>query len=539
MQQETLIRNSRALWPVARDGFPSRDGNEYSAFKFDAQEWGRFLALVSILACLLFLTGCATPEEVRQNNLNAVKTGKKVAVLFRVTLTTEKNGQSVRGGIPFTAQFGSLDHHQRIEKFDSQLSDPPWVALPSASNMQGWRCLLLDPGSYYLKIVPQVLGADVKEGGDLGPFYLYIPPGKPIAYAGSFEFGKYKLNESWGKRLFGPGLGIFTPHSIRPLGFRAETNLAISLASQSLAQFGDVAPSFPTSYYDLSNATGIWTNHQIAKVMSGSAVSLASTDAGKDVDAKIAGPVAGPLLAAGGLMFAASDATESRGNYGNNDDVRTSGEELLAGFALILAAAPFVIAADATFGEAARKKWAPYEAKLEAELNQFNLAEHLASESGRRFMLSVSTNTCNRVAAPDSKLAIQIQPYRVLLRETRYKKFALEVAVQVKLVDLDSKFVLWAHDYVYTDAERARGEVHFLAGPLETLINSQATIHGLEEYEQPAGAGVFHHELDEAVKAISNDMAVRFRLAGFTYAAPVYGPMSPGPTGPDFPARGQ
>jgi hypothetical protein len=233
------------------------------------------------------------------------------------------------------------------------------------------------------------------------------------------------------------------------------------------------------------------------------------------------------LLVAGFVTIAASDADKNQRELEGREDVRTDFIATMAGAAAILVAAPIVIAVDKTFGEAARKKWAPYETRLKAELDQFNLEQRLARETGDCFSAAPSGTSGVRPTAGGADLIVQIQPYRIQLRETRRKMYALEIAVEVKLVDAGSRSILWTHDYVYTDARQARAASGFLITPFETLMDAQSPPHHLEDYEQPAGVALFHDELDAAVHAIGGDVAGRFRGAGFSFRpAPVAAKLS-------------
>ena len=353
---------------------------------------------------------------------------------------------------------------------------------------------MLDPGSYYLEITPDVWHAvaDVSN-----PYYLYIPPGKPIVYAGSFEFEKVKRKQGFWKTAVDLNFGILHLYSLKPLGVQNEMDEARQIAKESLSQFGDITASFPVAYDDLSAAVINVTNRHIAEVGSVRGSPFTTGDVGID-RTMIA---SAPFWAPGAFALSASQSTP----MDTEKDKEQEETSKVVGLWLVIAASPFIYVADKTVGEAARKQWAPYEAKIEKEFDRFHFEQKLADEvSNKLSSANLKIGDTNFVATC-SNLILQIQPYRILLRETRFRRFALEVAVCVRLFDANTKIILWEHDYVYTDFKKAQKEAekekaledededgfsYFLI-PYETLIKASSTLHKLDEFKKADGIQLF------------------------------------------------
>jgi len=480
---------------------------------FKRREWPVFL-LVAAVAVLL--TACQTNKVERSQKIAAeLKAKGKVLVLFRVAAAIDYRDHSNQIGLVTLTRIGQMGKHEEVETFRSW-GDPPWYALSKQARNQGWRYLLLEPGLYYVKVEPDPseLSRDEVEPFSIHAYSLDIPPGRNVIYAGSFEFAKNEVKQGhWKARRF---LGT-TLVQWRDLGIVDETADAQRIARETFVGLDDAEPIFPMDYDDLSEAIGSITNRQIVRIDSTEGTGLTNSDVGDNAMKN----VTAPFLATGTVLVRLSDATGNAASAQTDEAERlkyegASAAEFVAAITVAVVAAPFVAVADKTFGEAGRKKWAPYGAALAKEFNQFNLPQQLINETSNQLasIRSPTGNTNQSVA--DSGLVVQIQPYRVLLRETRHKKLALEIAVRVILVDPGLKMPLWQHDYVYSDSEAARHNPSFLPVSYETLIDAQSTPQQLEDYEQDTGVQLLHEQLAAAVGAISNDIAARFRNAGFS-----------------------
>jgi hypothetical protein len=474
-----------------------------------------FKAFINIFigGCLVLLAGCTIVRHTPAAQLNAFKPTNKSIVVFRVSATTDYLGITNPMAQSFVARIGRMDDHEVVDSIFSG-DDLAWHRLGKIPGSLGWGYVELDPGLYYLQIKPAF--TDVIGKIDPYPdhsYFLRVPPGNPVVYAGSFGYAITDVKPGhWKLRRF---LGTMHVH-YEDLGITNEMDEARQAVGDSWA--GVIEPIFPLDYDNLSVATGSLTNRQIAEIEFARGVTMTNTDVGKDANA-MAGPIVVPLLAIGFMSVAAADVGEPI--YGETareqrQDAEADFAAVVVGLTAIAVAGTVVYAVDKTFGDDARKKWAPYATALTNEFTTFNLPQQLVNETGNR--LSVvhppNENTNQVIAGPG--LVIQIQPYRVLLRETRHRKFVLEIAARVALIDPDLEVPLWQHDYVYSDAEAARSNPHFLPAKYETLINAQSKPHSLEDYENASGGQLLHEQLTDAVAAISRDVAGRFHDAGFS-----------------------
>jgi hypothetical protein len=464
--------------------------------------------------CLVLLAGCTTVDNSQPTQSAVVKPVAKSIVVFRVAATTDYLGNTNPTAQPFVAHIGRLDDHEAVETISSG-DDQSWHRIGILPASCGWGYVELKPGLYYLQIKPTFGNVTVGkvDAYPVHSYFLNVPPGKPVIYAGSFDYvvtdvkeGHWKLKRFWG-----------TMHvHCEELGIARETDEARQASGDPWAK--EIEPIFPLDYDNLSVALGSLTNRQIAQIEAGRDTALTNDDVGSDVTSEIAGPVALPLMAFGMVCLAASEQQEKQDAHSARSDPDDAYAELamdVVGAAAMVVAVPVVSAVDKTFGDAARKKWAPHAAVLAKEFANFNLPQQLVNETSNRLSSVHPENENTNQMIAGSDLAIQIQPYRVLLRETRHKKFALEIGVQVALIDTDLEVPLWQHDYVYSDAEAARSNPSFLPAAYETLINAQSKPHALEDYENASGGQLLHEQLTGAVAAIGRDVAVKFHDAGF------------------------
>ncbi|MGA3284896.1 MAG: hypothetical protein ABSD57_10625 [Verrucomicrobiota bacterium] len=462
----------------------------------------RILMAALVVINSVLLTSCTTAGKPPQSELEAIKIGHKSIVLFRVTASMGTAGQSVRTGIPFKVGMGQLDQTEYFETLHSRADFSKWIAPSVVAGKQGWRYLVLDPGAYYVELRPELPAVEINTNEVCS---LYVPAGKSIVYAGSFCFDKRVIKKGFWGTLNNLGQKRY---EIKSLGIRDETAEARQVARECLAEFGDVTPCPAISYDNLSAAAVNVTNRNIAKVESVYGSPFATDDVGADRTVI----ASAPFLAPGAFALAASQSTP----WDTEKDKEQEKTSEVVGIWLLLAASPFAIAADKTIGEATRKKWAPYAAAMEKEFIRFDLDRHLTDEVGNR-LSALHPAVVNSSNAPtDSTCILRLEPYRVFLRETRYKKFALEIAVLVQLFGPSSKTVLWQHDYVYSDFEAAQKNTFFLPVPYETLVQTASAPHELDEYKGDQGLELFRTGLTNAVNGLSSAIATRFQEAGFS-----------------------
>jgi hypothetical protein len=460
---------------------------------------------IFIGGCLVLLAGCATADNSHPSQSAVVKPVEKSKVVFRVAAITDYLATTNPMYQPFVARIGRMDDHEPVGTLSS--ADDAWQELGGIPDHLGWGYVELKPGLYYLQIKPTFRNVTV---GKVDPYpnhsyFFNVPAGKPVVYAGTFGYVVTDVKEgNWKRKRF---WGTMHVH-YEELAVTNEMDAARQAVGDAWAKV--IEPVFPLDYDNLSVAPGSLTNRQIAGIETGPSAMLTNDDVGADITGMVAGPVAAPLAVFGMGAFAIAKA----GAQQSSEDGEAELTLAAAGLVSLAVAMPVVYAVDKTFGEAERKKWAPYTAALAKEFATFSLPQQLVNETSNQLssVHPADENTNQMIAGPG--LVIRLQPYRVLLRETRYKKFALEIGVRAVLIDPNLERPLWQHDYVYSDAKTARSNPSFLPA-YETLVNAQSEPHTLEDYENASGGKLLHEQLTEAVAAISRDVAGKFRDAGF------------------------
>ena len=417
---------------------------------------------------LAFVTGCAGLESPRRGEVEAIKASHKVAVLFRVVTRRTDNLQSQQTGGNPAFFCASLDHVKPDEP------DETWsFSLSKASWEQGWRCILLDPGNYCVGIEPGAW----RLSNDTNFFCsLCVPEGQPAIYAGSFFFLKKP------DRAFDPLRIFFGPiYHVECDGMLDETAKARQIASSPQVQLGDVTPCLARSYDDFSAAFNGITNRHLVGIEGGN-TPMASAGTPDDqavyFDVKPRGRI--------GLVI---------------DGLSQVGQE-------------------------------PYNT-LKHEFTQFALDRRLTGEISNQLSSADSGAT-----QTPSGLILQVRLKSVTFEAAPLEWYALQewyaprIRLSVGLFDTREKRTLWKHDCLYTIADKAPNRPEIITEEnyydlysdisyytwlnYETAIGPPATPHKFAEYQGPAGARLFHSQLEQAVTDIGDDIAKRFREAGFS-----------------------
>jgi hypothetical protein len=157
--------------------------------------------------------------------------------------------------------------------------------------------------------------------------------------------------------------------------------------------------------------------------------------------------------------------------------------------------------------------------RLTGEINnQLSSADSGATQTPSGLILQVRLKSVTLEATPLEWYAIQ-------------EWYALRIRLSVELFDTREKRTLWKHDYLYTIADKAPNRPEIITEETdydlyssisytwlnyETAIGPPAEPHKFAEYQGPAGAQLFHSQLEQAVTDIGDDIAKRFREAGFS-----------------------
>lgn len=469
----------------------------------------RIITSFSILLCAIVLTGCETMNKPSPAQANAIKSGQRSIVLFRTALsrTNEQTGGAYTNSSVFDYEIKKLNGQDMESK---NLFDIPYASSTNAKS-PGWKYFLLEPGDYFFQEY-LLLGYTINITNP--PVTFHVPTNTPLTYIGTFHHELEPLPKpGFWTSFFNASLPMFRLHN---RGLKDESAQSAQVASESLlSEFGLPVTSLAMLYDDKPAAFSGFTNHLITKVETIDTTAF-KTD---DVGSYAATWAATPFVASGTSVI--DDANGMPSNTSKERQHKV--EQDAVGAALVLAAIPFAIVTDKTIGDAARKKWAPYQAALEKSFSGFGLDQQLTLAVSNQLSTLCPAETAATNLAAAQRCTLRIEPYRVLLREISGRKYSLEIAVLVKLVDASSQIVLWQHSYAYTDYQApVRGAVddndmEYSFAPVESLIPTKTLPHKLEEYKNEAGIKSFQTELSIACDSLAKKLAGRLKQAGFVF----------------------
>ena len=111
----------------------------------------------------------------------------------------------------------------------------------------------------------------------------------------------------------------------------------------------------------------------------------------------------------------------------------------------------------------------------------------------------------NKSNAP---IALQVQPCRILLRGDSHQQFNLEIAVRVRLLNTDTKSVVWDNTYVHS---RFQEKDEVLRCDFEHRVHPAATSHSLRDYKGSAGKELLAREFRTGAEELGAAIAESFR----------------------------
>jgi len=473
-----------------------------------SQRWsGGILCLCTVV----LLSGCAVSKPGKSDT-RAILDGSKSLVLFRVT-SVERGASAAPK--PLKPTINIWDVHQSFSnKWDRETCRLLDRSFSKDAATNGWRYLVLSPGTYFLQFDDDGHGRynpsgrsivsrrneevafDQGAGTNAGVCYafdrhprttafaLHVPAGTPVVYAGSFQA------TNWIEEVPDWPPGFYVNRKIAHLGDpHDEGNLAKQIVSEGMPELGE-AHSVIATPFD-------YPPTPVAAAQMDIHPTNASGYSTSGVGTKPAAWAAAPLAFGGLAILSAND-------YDDDSNSSEDGAGMLAGAALTLAAAAIYEGVDATVGHAIRKKWAPHEAALVKEFQSFGLEQQLAQ--------SVNAHMTNAASEAGNGYSLQVQPYRSCLRETRPGKYALELAVCVKLIEANSSNVIWENFLVHSDRNKAMKTTgNFLQFPFETLLASTSHARPLKQYTGEAGVQNFHDDLVKAVDGVATEIAARLK----------------------------
>jgi hypothetical protein len=445
---------------------------------------------------------------------SSITAGRKSLVLFRPTVTDPKNPERILPLRGFRARLARMDPPEPVRLFasnyDDMLDGPRVLAPTKSSASDGWRCLTLEPGTYYLELthgpnlhldfcanarltpnVPRDNAPGQLSFGRHGQIFsnefrllpayrLEVPSNALVVYAGRFHLEQRLEKHSGFSPFKQVRLGESSILDERAVAERIAHERFPALGSNDFICRLGVPLADPSPLLNHLPTLG-------SKVEPIPGAPFMSAD----VASHAAATYGGPVVWLAEFMSAGSGAPCCRDSNGN--------EELVS-LGLIFAAAPFAAAADKFAGDPIRKKWAPQEEELRKQFQEFKLEQRLAHLLTQRLEQRPAAASTSKAS-----VTLQVQPTRVCLREVRSRQLALEVAVRFRVREANHARVIWEQTLVCCDPSAAHAsEGWFRRFPYETLIPGQTTVRPLSAYESPAGRDLLQDDLEEAVRALAS-----------------------------------
>lgn len=421
-------------------------------------------------ACLLFavtlacLSGCTTIGVPRGDEAAAIQQKHKTIVLARVVCTNDAQVQQ-RPTCDFTLNswlLGDATGRMETSPFEKLVLQR---SLSKSLRDQGWFYVVMDPGTYCLKMNPRVNSVSQPV------FYLSIPANKQLLYAGTVVFDRKTVKQ--GKK----DVTKLSMNRILDESPAAKTTIA-----NEFAGFGEMTPRLLALY----DKPPVNYDHVIH---------VERSPAGGHATPSVKGDnlFTATIIEAPGLVLLA-------GASGSSGD--GAAYAAAAGLTYMVAVAPLALASWEITAHAHHKKWAPYEATLQKQVALFHPEEKLQQALASRMSITGTNSTGVPV------LRLEAQPYRIVLRGDEHQKFNLELAARVRLLDPADGSAIWEHNYVYScPAADQSADTSF-----ETIVPSDFGRHKLEEYRGDAGAKLMQDELNSAVDGITGTCAAAVLL---------------------------
>jgi hypothetical protein len=452
------------------------------------------------------LTGCQTtvqrvvkrsltPEEIQ-----AIQAGQKSVVLVRLTATETRDQESLSHIMDVRWNIWNVNdwqNRQLLVKPEDSAPSLSWRVPSEELGRAGWRYLVLDPGRYFMKVVPDEGMAET-----LPVYHVSIPQGPKLVYVGSFYF--VPTNEiscfSQGKKKTYSGFEFE--------GMSDESNAAQKAGRVGLPSFGSVTTSLAVMN-DLAAALQPYSGRRILSVETTNRPMHAT----KYVGHKAAAITAAPFAITGMLILSLAGDDDDEQYYGEKDkDDDVAGRAAIAccGLVLVAAAVPIAIIGDATFGSIARMNWSSHEAALRQEIVDFNLAGRLTN-SLLSALSSTNATLLNETNGSASQV-VHVDVYRIGLEPMGYFSFdyTFEIQVYLSVTEAASNTVIWEHGYVYCNKDLKRKSV-----PFATFVQNAERESSLKAYKGRPGRERVRDELEDAGCRLSEEMVAHFKAAGF------------------------
>jgi hypothetical protein len=469
--------------------------------RIDRDRSSRATWFLCCLVCLVSLGSNSAPSQLMRKPVNTfltsseadlIREGVKSLVLFRVTVTEGRTNES----IAFNAQpvlwniweVSDWDKPRRPNATDLPYKQLHWRIPSTSAGRSGWRYLVLDPGSYFMRIVP--------EEGAVPKYEVYrfrVQRGQPVVYAGSFHYRKAER-------------GIWE-HELEVLD---ETMEVQPVVREVLPRIQPIVSTIARPQ-QLESALAAYTNRCIVSWETSAARPARTPNVGDKAGFMATAPLMLPAIA----LY---------------DDVEDSDEEesvraQILGLMCHVVAVPFRIFWDATLGTTVRASWSPHEKALQREFVRFNMPTHLTNSIRRQ----LSTNSItSETTTSSSGLAVHIRVRKLGLQPSGWN-YALKVAVLVSVFDATSRQLIWEGSFAHVwsdsfersknwvvDAYEISTQYKYVnpSVPFQSYTLASSARLPLKDFKNKRGLKRLEVELQKASEALSDRIVSEFQAAG-------------------------
>jgi hypothetical protein len=437
------------------------------------------LFFVTALACLC---GCGTVGGPRGKESAAIQQNRPTIVWSRIICTNDVPVQQSQ------AYNFNLDAW-RLSQPDGRMEPSPHRVrlsqrfLSKSLREQGWFYVLMDPGSYCLKITPTSGHPTNSTAHAHQPvYYLSLPADKQFVYAGTVIFHPTvtSLHVNHLRDPFAPDKA--TEYWLA--GTSNEIEIAKNVIGTGPAGVGEMSPQLLVSY-----DSPVINSDQFVGVENTRANPAAPT-------AIVKGENWQASRKFGGVFFG--------GMQGTQMNVSGDGAQyvLAAIAAVYIVGTTVTLTVDGITAGAHLKQRVRCEAMLRKQVEAFHLEEKFQQALAGR-LSSHETNS-----AATRALQLEVQPYRIVLRGNARQEFSLEVATRVRLLSQTGSQPIWEHDYDHFDSDLDR-----TVSDYQTFIRGWDNQHPLKDFQGDYGAHLLADQLQSAVKDISDKIVDQLESA--------------------------
>lgn len=425
-----------------------------------------------LLLIFFWFMGCTSTGEMkiqRSIDKDVIVTLKLSVFLFR--LSAEIDGKPINMSNEFNEKrmqisIANIDKEGSLERVATVYSPV------EEKGKEGWLYLLLEPGSYYMKI------ASIWQT-KLDPILFYIPTGSSLVYGGSFSFSCKG--------------GLGTEFECLNIQVANETEQAEAIAEKFFKEYLPVAPFLAESF---TNSLSKSVKDSLMPV--GFATSITSEFDFPSWRKSIWSRTTG----IGDWISEPEKTPTPLKNYFSAWHLAGGGGPggILVGYYLYLT---FVLPYTAITGEASQYMWKSCMERHMEELSKFDLQKEIISAIQKEIYGSINENPTEKYLAEQNpevlKNLLQVDIIHIGLRECVNRgEFSPEISFCVKLWNVASKKLVYNKIFIYSNFNRRSDPIK----PYFSLINA-SECREMESYCDDETRTVFRTEISNSINAMA------------------------------------